>query len=269
VVVLIHGFQMDLREWDDVAPIVAKSRRVVRYDVRGHGRSTVTDPLPSTSVDLLALLDSLGIDRATLVGISMGSTVAIDFALTHPHRVDRLVLLSPGVPGIKAAAPLDWMQPIIEAVKRGDARRAAELWWESPLLAGVRHRGAARFRPVVLDNARVWTLPSRPPPLQPPAGTRLSELKMPLLVVAGEHDRSGSLDVARILAREVEGARLVLLTHAGHMLTLERPDDVARFTLRDFNGAAPRQAGRAAVARRASIRGSRRRMTDARGLVDR
>jgi pimeloyl-ACP methyl ester carboxylesterase len=230
-VVLIHGFQMDLREWDDVAPVVATSRRVVRYDVRGHGRSQIRDPLPSTTADLLSLLDELGIARTTLVGLSMGSTIALDFALTHTQRVDRLILLSPAVPGITVKNRLEWMQPIIEAVKSGNSQRAAELWWESPLLAQTRQRGAetARYRRVIVDNARVWTLRARPPALDPPAGSRLREIKTPLLVIAGESDDSGSFEVARILAREVADAKLITLTHAGHMLSVEQPADVARY----------------------------------------
>jgi len=169
-VVLIHAFHMDLREWDDVVDTVAQSRRVLRYDVRGHGRSKVTVPLPSSVVDLLSLLDELKISRATLVGLSMESTIALDFALTHPDRVDGIILLSPGLAGIKASASLEWMKPIAEAVKNGNSRRAADLWWESPLLAGVRQAGpgAARYRSVVLDNAPIWTLSAPPPQLDPP-----------------------------------------------------------------------------------------------------
>jgi pimeloyl-ACP methyl ester carboxylesterase len=99
-VVLIHAFQMDLREWDAVARTLAGSRRVIRYDVRGHGTSRVSGDLPAPVVDLLGLLDELDVPRATLVGLSMGATIALDFALTHPERVERLVLASPGIPGV-------------------------------------------------------------------------------------------------------------------------------------------------------------------------
>ena len=189
-VVLIHAFHMDLREWDDVVPLVVATNRIVRYDVRGHGRSKITVPLRSSVDDLVSLLDELKVSRAALVGLSMGSNVALDFALTHPERVERLVLLSPGLAGIKASGSLEWMQPIAAAVRSGDSRRAAELWWESPLLSGVRQAGpsAARYRSVVIDNAPVWTLGAPPPQLDPPAGRRLNEVKAPVVAVAGALD---------------------------------------------------------------------------------
>jgi 3-oxoadipate enol-lactonase len=231
-VVLVHAFQMDLREWDEVVPDLAQSHRVLRYDVRGHGRSRFTEPLPSPVADLLALLDELKIGRAVLVGSSMGSTIALDFALTHPDRVDRLVLLSPGIPGSKITAGFDWMQPILEAVRNHDPTRAAELWWECPLMSGARQRPeAARYRSVVMDNARIWTITSRPPGLSPPAGTRLKDVKAPVLVVAGALDRYGSLEVTRVVAEGVPNGRSLLVDGAGHMLAIEKPSDVTRAIL--------------------------------------
>ena len=136
-IVLIHGFHTDLREWDDVTATLRASHRVLRYDVRGHGRSTIPATLPASADDLRALLDELQISRVTIVGLSMGATIALDFALTHPAYVDRLVLISPGIPGIAVTANRDWMKPIAQAVRSGNPRRAAELWWDGPILDGV------------------------------------------------------------------------------------------------------------------------------------
>jgi hypothetical protein len=113
--------------------------------------------------------------------------VAIDFALTP-----LIASIGSVIPLSQRAGTQSGRATRLNAAHHGSCqarrpRRAAELWWESPLLAGVRQSASAvRYRPVVLDNARVWTLPNRPPPLQPPAGTRLSELEVPMLVVAGE-----------------------------------------------------------------------------------
>jgi 3-oxoadipate enol-lactonase len=238
-VVLIHAFHMDLREWDEVAAALASSRRVIRYDVRGHGRSEVKGPLPSTDADLLGLLDELTVARATLVGLSMGSTVAVDFALTHADRVDRLIAVSPSVPGVATTAPAagpEWMRPILQAARHAQPRRAAELWWDSPLFALIRAPASAslradRYRGVVMDNAKVWTLSTRPPPLTPPAGARLHELNVPVLTVAGESDPLGSLDIARSVASSVPDGRCVVIPGAGHMLSLERPGELTRLIL--------------------------------------
>ena len=207
----------------------------MRYDVRGHGRSKVTAPLLSSADDLLSLLDELKIRRATLVGLSMGSNIALDCALTHPERVDELVLLSPGLAGIKASGSLDWMQPIAAAVKSGDSMRAAELWWESPLLSGVRQAGrsAARYRAVVIDNASVWTIAAPPPQLDPPAGKRLKEIKSRVIAVAGELDPSGSLEFAHMIAEGVPQGRAVAIPGAGHILAIEKPLEVGRLVVSD------------------------------------
>jgi pimeloyl-ACP methyl ester carboxylesterase len=98
-VVLIHGGQMDRRMWDPQFELFAKSFRVVRYDVRGYGRSA-TASLPYSDVDdLAALLDDLKIPKAHLVGLSLGGRIAIDFAVVHPERVASLVAVAPGLSG--------------------------------------------------------------------------------------------------------------------------------------------------------------------------
>jgi pimeloyl-ACP methyl ester carboxylesterase len=235
-IVLIHGFHTDMREWDDVAAGLTSTHRVMRYDVRGHGRSTMPTTLPPSTDDLLALLDELQIARATIVGLSMGATIALDFALTHPARVDRLVLISPGIPGVDVQPRLDWMKqdswmkPIIDAVRGGNPRRAAELWWEGPILDGVPKAGAQadRFRTIIFDNASIWTVKSRPPALDPPAGKRLSEVSIPVLAVAGDIDTTGAQENARRVVDALRDGRLHTIAGAGHMISMQRPDEVIR-----------------------------------------
>src|SRR5262249_23713662 len=76
-VVLIHAFQMDAREWDEIAPQLAKSWRVIRYDVRGHGRSPVPAQPVGAHEDFRDLLDELKVPRASVVGLSMGAGIAL------------------------------------------------------------------------------------------------------------------------------------------------------------------------------------------------
>jgi pimeloyl-ACP methyl ester carboxylesterase len=107
--------------------------RVVRYDLRSHGRSA--DAAGSTAYgDLTAVLDALGIERAALVGLSAGASVAIDAAIAAPSRVTALVLASPGVSGYRSRAARTWMASVAEAARAGDAPRAADRWAETPLI---------------------------------------------------------------------------------------------------------------------------------------
>lgn len=236
-VVLVHAFQTDLREWDEVEPILARSRRVIRYDSRGHGRSPATASF-SHHEDLDNLLSELGVDLADVVGLSMGATIALDFALEHPTRVRRLVLVSPGVPGVASTASFDWMQPILAAVRARDTARAAELWWATDFFAATRARGdgGLRYRAVVMDNAHIWLGDRRlERRLDPPAGARLEELRAPLLAVVGEHDVSDAPRHADTLVARAAGARRLTIAGAGHMVSTDRPAELAAAVL-DFLG---------------------------------
>jgi pimeloyl-ACP methyl ester carboxylesterase len=99
--VFLHPGLWDGRVWDEQFAVFSRTYRVLRFDFRGYGRSSRPDPgLPYSHVsDLSAVMDAAGIERASLVGNSMGGRVAIDFALTHPERVDALVLAATNVGG--------------------------------------------------------------------------------------------------------------------------------------------------------------------------
>lgn len=98
-VVLIHGGNLDRRLWDEQFPLFARRHRVVRYDVRGFGRSTGQGARWAAHTDLASILDALHVERADLVGLSLGGRIAIDFALEYPTRVRSLVLSGPGLSG--------------------------------------------------------------------------------------------------------------------------------------------------------------------------
>jgi 3-oxoadipate enol-lactonase len=229
-VVLVHAFHMDLRQWDEQLPAL-RAHRVVRYDVRGHGKSEPPAEGYAAHEDLAAVLRDAGAPRASIVGHSMGGQIAVDFALAHPDMVDRLVLVSPGISGFNPGPPGDWFKPIIDAVRAGDATRAGELWWDSPLMAGVKARGkeGEPYRRIVLDNARIWTLPRRADaPLGPPAVNRLKELEARTLIVIGERDEPALRDLARRIAAEMPNARVEEMKGVGHMAPLERPAEFNR-----------------------------------------
>ena len=98
-VILLHGGYLDHRMWDGQVQTLARDHRVVRYDIRSHGRSSAEEVPFSDVEDLGALMDALAIPRATLVGLSMGGFIAADFALARPERVVSLVLVGPGISG--------------------------------------------------------------------------------------------------------------------------------------------------------------------------
>jgi pimeloyl-ACP methyl ester carboxylesterase len=100
-VVLIHGGLLDCRMWDEQFEMLAKTHRVLRYDAGAHGKSTLPPDAYWDHADLRELLKTLGIDRAVLVGLSLGGRIAIDLALENPERVEAIVAVSSGLSGYR------------------------------------------------------------------------------------------------------------------------------------------------------------------------
>ena len=236
-VVLVHGGLVDSRLWDDQMKPLSRRFRVVRYDLRGYGRSAAATESFSHLEDLRGLLDLLGIGKATLVGLSLGGIIAADFALEHPGRVERLVLVGPGLRGDKQPPPKD-AAAVIEAMSRG-AEAFADASMRRELYAAVRPGTAAhtRLRRMLLDNFKaISTL--RPGFIkypEPPTAERLGEIKAPTLVVVGSLDGKNLLNIADTLATGIPGARKVVIPGASHHPPVETPAEFNRALL-DFLG---------------------------------
>src|SRR5687767_2941853 len=214
-VVLIHAFSVDRRMWQPQVAALESRFSVVRYDLRGHGRSAAPAGPYTAHGDLREILDTLNISRATLVGLSAGSEVATNFALAYPDRVSRLFLSSPGLNGYPVP-PLPWATPTFQAAGRGDAEGAARLWADTPIMA-LRANQAARetVRSLVTDNWRLWTYRRTEQPLVPPAAKRLAEIKVPVAVVTGALDLPHIREAADVIVKGVTDGRLITIPGAG------------------------------------------------------
>ena len=223
-VVLLHGGNLDSRMWDDQVPFLAKSFTVTRYDIRPYGRSALAEKGFSSVDDLAALMDFLGVKRASLVGLSLGGRIAIDFALTHPDRVDKLVLMGPGLTGFPFNQKDEAVLAMLARAKSGDAQGAMDLWLQHPMMAPAMARPAlaARIRPIAMDNARIWTslaVGERVP--NPPAIKRLGEIGVPTLVIVGERDVPDIHQIVKLIGAGVRGARTEVVPGAAHMPNME------------------------------------------------
>lgn len=222
-VVFIHAFSVDGRLWDREVAALQDRYLVIRYDLRGHGKSAAPSGPYTAYDDLRSVLDALGIMRATLVGLSAGAEVATNFAIVYPDRVARLVLAAPGLGGY-VLPPLTWAQPVFEAVRAGDAEQAAKLWAETPIMAMRSNLSAtSTVTALVMSNARLWTYRRTEQPLSPPAINRLAEIGCPVLVIVGDQDLPHIQDIAGLLARKIAGAKLVMIPGAGHIVNLDAP----------------------------------------------
>jgi pimeloyl-ACP methyl ester carboxylesterase len=237
VMVFIHGAEQDHSCWNLQSRWFAHHGYAVLVpDLPGHGRS---DSEPLSSIEALAdwivaLLDAIGAARATLVGHSMGSLVALEASLRQPNRLEKIVLIG-------CAVPMPVSDPLLEAARHNEVKAAAMinnfsysasgqiggsavpgLW-----LLGVNERLMARQKPGVFGvdlaacNAYLRGLES------------LAVIELPVLLIAGSQDRMAAPRASTAIAAAIPGARLETISGSGHALMAEKPDAVLD-SLRDF-----------------------------------
>ncbi len=239
-VLFIHAGIADSRMWEPQAAAFAKRFDMVRPDLRGFGDTALPPARYSAISDLVGLLDHLRIDRTHVVGCSMGGTLALDLALEHPQRVERLVLVAAGVSGSNlGASDAALFTEIEEADKAGDMdavnRAEVRLWVDGPR----RREGSApnAVRQLVLDmNGRSlhtdWRS-AESEPIARAAITRLGEVAAPTLVIVGAEDLPHCLANADLITSRIAGSRKVTIKDAAHLPSLERPEEFNRVLL-DF-----------------------------------
>ncbi len=229
-VVFLHGFGLDLRMWTPQVEGLRSSHRVIRYDLRGFGCSSLP---PTTSYaheyDLARLLDDLRASPAHVVGLSMGGRMALRFALAHPSAVRSLVLASSAVDGqARSAAWDDRWNAICIAAKSGDIAGAKRLWLAHPLFDPARADATrAALLANMIEDYSGWHWHNTDPVARPdpPLSQRLAEIRTPTLIVTGEYDLPDYHACADILAQNLPAARRLVVRHAGHMVNLEAPTE--------------------------------------------
>jgi pimeloyl-ACP methyl ester carboxylesterase len=234
-VVLLHGSVHDSRLWDSVFPELAVHRTAIRYDARGLGRSTPPTAPFRYEDDLLAVLDHFGIERAALVGLSMGGEVALDFTLEHPERVRSLTLVA------ASASGHDWPQsPELDAytaANRGnDPDRLAEMELAVWASLGDQAPGYPAIATMVAENAKVRAAIEKGHVLFPEedAVEHLERVEAPTTVVVGDHDHPEIGVIARRLVEGIPGARLEIVAGTDHYLPLRAPERLTEILVTYF-----------------------------------
>jgi len=236
--IMIHAGFLDSRMWDGQFRVFAKKNKVVRYDVRGFGRSSRPSEAYSDAEDLLGLMEHLGISDACLLGVSNGGRIALDLATALPHKVCGLILVSPGICGYVSSGPeedkgweefekMESRQNLAIGEKRvGDAVRIdLEMW--APAQSS---RGRRRLLQIALANSHVhknpwwwrstYGLQESP---QPPAFERLSSIRVPTLLIVGDEDVKGMQTRTERLHGLIPGSELRIMDGADHIPNLSRP----------------------------------------------
>lgn len=224
--VLIHGFTLSLEMWDSQIEALRQGYRVIRYDLRGFGRSELPDGEPYRHAeDLAALLDYLDIPKASLLGCSMGGGIALDFALTFPQRTRALILFDSALGGFPYSAEFSSTMAAIHAQGKSSIEAARQLWLEHPMFVPVLQSPAAQpFRQMVQAySGWHWANPDSTRRYDPPAAKRIGEIQAPTLVIIGERDIADMRAIADTLAAGIPAAQKVELPGVGHMANLENP----------------------------------------------
>lgn len=235
--VFLHGFSGSGHDWDRLWAALPADLPLLRYDLRGFGDSEAQeDILFSHADDLARLLDACGISRISVAGVSAGGAAALNFALNHPGRVDRLILVSPLIVGWGWSD--EWKtlwRAMTTAARAGDMRLARKLWWEHPLFDPVRNSDAAEElrRSIDAFHGKQWIKDYQRDEL--PDVERLHELAAPTLLLTGEHDLPDFRLIGDVLDAAVPDIKRIDFAGSGHMVHLERPRDAAQ-AIAEFMG---------------------------------
>jgi len=247
--VMIHAGVADSRQWNNEFPHFADRYRVLRYDMRGYGKSEPVDGEFSHLQDLCALLDYLQIDRPVIaMGCSMGGGLAMNLALARPSQVRALIMVGSGPTGLELDVPTPAKFADAEkAFEAGDLDLVAEIetqiWFDGMGRSPAQVNQA--MRKLVYEMNRIALaheakgLGKRLPDTQVPAVERLGELHVPVLAIVGSEDTPYLQAAADYIVDKIPSARKVIIQDAAHLPNLDHPDEFRRIVTEFLDGLTP------------------------------
>jgi len=240
-IVLIHGNAGDRRHYDGQFEVFAKSHKVIRYDVRGFGKSSlpVQGERYSDHDDLKALLGYLGISKAHIAGFSMGSSIAVNFVLAYPEMSNSLIAIGPWVGGYNSPAAEELVKDlgkVTSILKESGTRAAAEHFINAPCFNP--HMISSKVKDRVTEmgyDYSFWHWSNEDPRryVDPPAARQLERISLPTLIITAEYDVEACREIADLLERKIPNAKKVDIADATHFMLMEKPAEFNKIVL-DF-----------------------------------
>jgi 3-oxoadipate enol-lactonase len=237
---------MDRRMWDLAFQRLSRDFRVIRYDLRGAGRSQRNHTEPySPAEDLSGLLKVLGEGRVHVIGLSRGGAIALDFALRFPEQTTSLIVAEPALPGFRFVSstaagvrpdsvprsPPPSMADIADTAKE-DVSRAVEMLLLHPPFDRLRlmPKELAAVRTLMRENAHLLKGGDGEVFLtEPRIADRLGSIRVPVLAISGEEaELSYPGQVQAALRRGIPGAETATISGAGHFSNIEKPEEFFR-----------------------------------------
>lgn len=242
-----HAGFLDSRMWDPQWDAFTAKYRVIRYDMRGFGKSDPVNGPRNRRRDLAHLLDHLGVTRAALLGCSMSGQIMLDYALEHPEVASALIMVTSAPSGFQPqGAPPPELLEMIAAAQQSDTARASELqlriWIDGPYRQPDQvdpdvRRYAAEMNRIPVER-KTWLVADTQPfePLDPPAISRLDTITIPTLVIAGALDHTENVRAAGILVGSIKGAQKHIFAHSAHVSNMEEPQEFTQTVLNFLDG---------------------------------
>jgi pimeloyl-ACP methyl ester carboxylesterase len=242
---LIGGFTMVKESWELQVAALAKHFRVISFDNRGVGETTVpSDPftIAQMAADAVGLLDALGIDSAHVFGVSMGGLIAQVLALDHPDRVRKVVLGCTTHGGRHAVQPQKEVMEILARASDPSIPVEESVRIRLPIVFSDRfiREEPERLEEFVRFSIQYWPTPEGAAGQMGALSVfnvkkRLGEIRCPVLAITGSEDRMMPPENSRLLAEGIEGAQHHAVDGAGHSFFLEKPDQVNRVLIDFFS----------------------------------
>jgi len=235
---LLHGFSGSGQNWAEIAEALQDKYLVIMPDLLGQGRSE-SPPSPTryqidfATQDLIALLQSLNIDKVHLLGYSMGGRLALALALEYPEPIKTLTLesASPGLESQSERVVRVRADEVLAArIEREGVAWFAAYWEALPLFSTQAPEIRAKLREIRLANTPMGlanSLRGMGTGAQPSFWARLAELKIPTLLIVGEKDEKFT-DIAQRMAELVPSAHLSIVSNSGHTIHQEQPEQYIR-----------------------------------------
>ncbi|MFS8159401.1 MAG: alpha/beta fold hydrolase [Candidatus Roizmanbacteria bacterium] len=226
--IFIHADTLDLRQWKRQVDYFSNHYKVIAFDIRGFGKSDIPHSKEySFAGDLHYLMNELRVNKAHIVGLSLGGAIAIDFALIHPDMLLSLTLADSGIEGDTFAQRfLDEISKIIIVAKEGDLDLARRKWLNLDILSFSRTIPDVwrEVKQMVTDTSCYrWFGQNQPVTQTPDAANRLHEIKVPTLILVGEYDIDDFQRKSKLLNDNISGSKFATISMAGHLSNMDNP----------------------------------------------
>ena len=228
--VFIHAGGLNKEMWTEQLKVFGASHTVIAFDIRAHGASAAVDNLEFDWVDLLAILEQEQIDKIDLVGCSLGSIIALDLAINHPEKIDKLVLASPGLVGYQEKDP-EYGRQIQGFVRAFQKQKPDSMLYQLKVMNayGTREGLASQQVESYLDSALKRFIMSRGLIRKTALSSYkhqevMGTVKSPTLILVGDADHGYIRKSAELIEAGLENASLEVIKNAGHLLNLEQPE---------------------------------------------